>query len=220
MRDSTTISLLELTFDFSKPELKLRSDCYVLLAIFFLIIGIILLLRYLRSRKFPIVEMEVVISGSPSAKFKATRDDSNIYIANRIYIELITRKAALPFDEQNDVIKEIYDSWSKLFNIIRDEIKTVPGHYLRSHNSINALIGLSTRILNDGLRPHLTKYQAKFRKWYEHEESVADFSKETPQDIQAKYSEYKELVEDMKRVNHVLIDYSMELEKLIKGKKA
>ena len=46
--------------------------------------------------------------------------------ANNIYIELITRKAGIPIDENNDVIEDIYNSWYKLFCIIRDEIKALP----------------------------------------------------------------------------------------------
>lgn len=31
------------------------------------------------------------------------------------------------------------------------------------------LIKLTERVLNVGLRPHLTKWQAKYRKWYNNE---------------------------------------------------
>ena len=59
--------------------------------------------------------------------FKVKRNTENLFIANRIYLELVTRKAALPFDEDNDVIVEVYDSWYTLFSTIREEIKNVPG---------------------------------------------------------------------------------------------
>ena len=116
-------------------------------------------------------DMEVEISGAPKVKVKVERNNENLFIANRIYIELTTRKAAIPFDEDNDVIAEVYDSWYKLFGIIREEIKSVPGRYLKDHDPTSALIGLTTRILNEGLRPHLTQYQARFRKWYEEEKA-------------------------------------------------
>ena len=167
---------------------------------------------------FKVYEMELEFSGAPKAKFKVQRSVENLYVANRIYIELTTRKAAIRVDEQNDVIDEIYDSWYKLFNIIRDEIKMVPGQYLKDHDPTEALIGVTLRILNDALRPHLTKYQARFRKWYRKELGSKENENLSPQEIQRKYPEYKELVESMLEVNDTLIQYSNELHKLIKGK--
>lgn len=218
MNDSTALKLIELKFNYTEPSVKLTSDWIFLIFTLVLIIIGYFVYKWLKRNKYPLIEMEVEISGSPKLKFKAKRDDSNIYIANRIYIELVTRKGALPIDEENDVIFEIYNSWYKLFGIIRDEVKNVLGHYLQSHYPTTALIGLTTNILNNGLRPHLTKYQAEFRKWYTNEiekESSKDLS---PQQIQKKYKSYSELIEDMKSVNQVLIDYSEQLDKLIKGK--
>jgi hypothetical protein len=157
----------------------------------------------------------VEISGSPKAFFKVQRNDDNLFIANRIYIELTTRKAAIPIDEENDVIEEVYDSWYMLFGIIRDEIKTVPGRYLKSHDPTIALIGLTTKILNDGLRPHLTEHQAKFRKWYKQEKAKnEDIS---PQELQKRYPDYDNLISSMKQVNQTMIQYANELNKLIRG---
>lgn len=162
--------------------------------------------------------MEVEISGSPKLKYKVKRNSDNLYIANRIHIELTTRKAAIPIDEKNDFIIEIYDSWYKLFNNIRDEIKTVPGNYLKDHDPTTALIGLTKKILNNALRPHLTEYQVKFRKWYDKAEKLEENKDITPQEIQAKYADFDNLVESMKDVNKTLMDYANELDKLVKGK--
>jgi len=163
--------------------------------------------------------MEVEISGTPKMTFKVERNHENLFIANRIYIELTTRKAAIPIDENNDSIEEIYDSWYVLFGIIRDEIKTVPGKYLIDHDPTKALIGLTRKILNDGLRPHLTEHQAKFRKWLENAKEEEVNKKLSPQDIQRQYPDFENLVKSMKEVNLILADYAKELDKLIKGKK-
>ena len=74
---------------------------------------------------------------------------------------------------------------------------------------------LTIKILNEGLRPHLTRHQAKFRKWYD--EALKDESNKglSPQDIQRKYEKYEELVSDFKSVNEILINYKDELEKRI-----
>lgn len=39
----------------------------------------------------------------------------DIQIAHQIWTELVTRKAAIPFNPDDDVIVEIYDSWYALF---------------------------------------------------------------------------------------------------------
>ena len=150
--------------------------------------------------------------------FKVERNYENLFIANRIYIELTTRKAAIPIDENTDNIEEIYDSWYHLFGIIRDEIKTVPGKYLKDHDPTKALIGLTRNILNDGLRPHLTEHQAKFRQWLKVAKEESINKNLSPQELQKKYPDFTNLVISMKAVNLILANYAHELDKLIKGK--
>jgi hypothetical protein len=170
------------------------------------------------SKLFRWQNLEVEISGTPKMVFKVERNFDNLYIANRIHIELTTRKAAILIDENNDSIEEIYDSWYKLFNIIRDEIKTVPGKYLKDHDPTKALIGLTRKILNDGLRPHLTEHHAKFRKWLLNAKEEAANKRLTPQELQRMYPDFENLVTSMKEVNLILANYANELDKLIKGK--
>jgi hypothetical protein len=218
MKDTTsTTEIVRLSFDSSKPSLTIESD-WLILAI---VVAVLLLAYFIKrnfSKWFNWHVMEVEISGSPKIKFKVERNDENLYIANRIYIELTTRKAAIPIDENNDVIEEVYDSWYKLFGIIRDEIKSVPGKYLKDHDPTSALIGLTRKILNDAMRPHLTEYQAKFRKWIAIAKEEPTNKNLTPQELQKKYPDFANLVSSMKLVNLTLTDYADELDKLIKGK--
>jgi len=219
MMDTTKIyEIIGLTFNLSKPSLTFETDWYFI-GIILLILVLLFILKLKRKNWWNIHEMEVEISGTPKATFKVKRNSENLYVANRIYIELTTRKAAIPIDEENDVIEEIYNSWYILFQIIRDEIKTLPGEYLKDHDPTNALIGLTTKILNEGLRPHLTLYQARFRKWYEIEKAKSINKDLSPQEIQKKYPKYDELIKSMKNVNSLLINFSDELYYLIKGKK-
>lgn len=213
--NSSIIEVIRISIDSSKPALAFESNWYLIGGVFLLITIIFFVWGKYLSQRFNIYELGIEISGSPKALFKVQRNDDNLFIANRIYIELTTRKAAIPIDEENDVIEEVYNSWFKLFGIIRDEIKTVPGSYLKSHNPTIALIGLSTKILNEGLRPHLTEHQAKFRKWYEQEKKKNENI--SPQELQRRYPEYDNLIESMKQVNQTLIQYSNELNKLIRG---
>ena len=213
--NSSIIEVIRISIDSSKPALAFESNWYLIGGVLLLFPIIFFVWGKYLSQRFNIYDLGVEISGAPKAFFKVQRNDDNLFIANRIYIELTTRKAAIPIDEENDVIEEVYNSWYKLFGIIRDEIKTVPGSYLKSHNPTIALIGLTTKILNEGLRPHLTEHQAKFRKWYEQEkEKDEDIS---PQELQRRYPDYDNLISSMKQVNQTLIQYANELNKLIRG---
>ena len=149
------------------------------------------------------------------------RNSCNIYIANRIYIELITRKAAIKFDREHDVIKEVYDSLYVLFKIIREEVKNLPAESIRKSHVKNGLIDLTIQILNKVLRPHLTKYQAKFRKWYEErlalDKGEVQQNKQTPQRIQKDYPDYEEMIKSIEDINLLLSSYSSELKKILES---
>lgn len=214
---STNHELIRVTVNSKTPSITLESD-WIFIIVIVAIIIILFLIKKLVEKNYKWQNLEVEISGTPKIVYKVERNYENLYIANRIYIELTTRKAAILIDENKDNIDEIYKSWYSLFGIIRDEIKTVPGKYLKNHDSTKALIGLSRKILNEVLRPHLTEFQAKYRKWYEIENEKPENKILTPQEIQKKFPEFTELINSMKSVNLILIDYANELDKLIKGK--
>ena len=210
-----------ITFDPFAPSLTIETNWWFLLIVIFLTgIYYVFGIKYfdrLRTKWY---------SGETNIKIKTSfleysnkivRSWENLYIANRIYIELITRKAAIPIDEDNDVVKEIYDSWFTLFIAIRNEIKNLPGDFIKNHRSSNTLIDLTTEILNKGLRPHLTKYQARFRKWYAEQLEDENNVGKSPQEIQREYPEYSNLIESMKEVNETLRLYSIELKRIIDG---
>lgn len=216
--DSTSKhAIVNLSFDSSKPSLTIESD-WILLCILLVFILLVAFLKRKYFKYFRHYKLDVEISGSPKMVFKVERNYENLYIANRIYIELTTRKAAIPIDENFDNIEEVYDSWYKLFGIIRDELKTLPGKYLKDHDPTMALMGLTRKILNEALRPHLTEHQSKFRKWLKTAKENPDFKDLTPQELQRKYPDFDSLIISMKQVNTTLKQYSEELDRLIKGK--
>ena len=213
----TSHSLIHFSFDGSKPSITLESDWYFI-GIIIILIAALIIFKIRKKILLSWYELELEISGSPKLKFKVERNDDNLFIANRIHLELTTRKAAIPIDEENDVIEEIYDSWYKLFNIIREEIKSLPGKYLKNHDPTSALIGLTRKILNEALRPHLTEHQARFRKWITNEKIKDNNLQLSPQQLQKLYPDYENLINSMKAVNKVLENYAKELDRLIKGK--
>jgi len=190
-----------------------------LIAILILLMVIIYLIRRFHFKtKYELVELNLNIRG-PSIKYKIDRNYENLEIAHKIYVELTTRKAAFPIDDDYDVILEIYNSWYELFKTTRLEIKQISGKTLKEDPHSDELVKMSMDILNLGLRPHLTKYQANFRKWYN--EALIDSANKgkSPQEIQKEFPKYKELIDDLKEVTKILIEYKDQLGLFIVNKK-
>lgn len=153
--------------------------------------------------------------GKNSIKLKPNRDDRQI--AYKIWIELNTRKIGIDIDEQHDVLVEVYNSWYEFFKITRELLKDVPAHKLQREDT-KKLVKLTIDILNDELRPHLTKWQAKYRKWYENalkEDAASATAGMDPQEIQKNYPLFSDLVADMKNVNASLIYYKQKLAEMV-----
>lgn len=132
-------------------------------------------------------------------------------IAYKLWVELITRKIALSFDEQNDVIVEVYDSAYQFFGIARNLMKEIP---YTSFSGKSNLVWITEEVLNNALRPHLTCWQAKFRRWYSEEIERKDNSGMSPQEIQTKYPYYDALIKDLKNTNRMIQTYCGNLERI------
>ncbi|MDR6883003.1 hypothetical protein [Bacillus sp. 3255] len=144
---------------------------------------------------------------------RATLSGKEQDIAWKLYVQLTTRKAAMPYDEENDIIAEVYDSWYQLFSSTRDYLIEMPAKDLEGNENAQAIVKLSVDVLNDGLRPHLTKWQGKYRKWYDsalQKEVNKDLS---PQEIQRQYPQYEEIISDIREVNAELKKYAFELKR-------
>ena len=138
-------------------------------------------------------------------------------IAYKIWVELSTRKIGLPIDLEDDVIAEVYDSWYQFFKITRELLKEIPATRLQDRRT-GEIVSLSIKILNTGLRPHLTKWQARFRRWYVNQEKNEPDTSLPPQDIQKKYPNYNELTENMMKVNDNLMAYRELMYNLASGR--
>lgn len=172
---------------------------FILLAIISKVIKYII--NYSRKQSINIDEIELGIGNSHITMKYDAKDKE---IAYKLWIELNTRKIGLQYDEEDDVLVEIYDSWYKFFEIARELLKEMPQSKFASTPQ---LIELSLKILNIGLRPHLTKWQAKYRKWYAIEIEKQENADKTPQEIQKKYLHYVELVDDLKITNQRMMEY-------------
>ena len=163
---------------------------------------------------FGIVSVNIELGGVGKVELKPNLED--IRIAHEIWTELVTRKAALPIDREHDVIVEVYDSWYALFQRVRELICAIPGECVRKQESTRRLVRIATATLNHGLRPHLTRWQARFRNWYAHQEG--ELRTKSPQEVQRQFPDYNPLIADLQNVNQQLIQYAGELEKIVHGR--
>lgn len=173
--------------------------------------------HYYRRRKLPswsVVEAQVQLGGIGKVKLRPSYED--IQVAHKAWVELVTRKAAIPFDEDHDVITEVYNSWYALFQEMRDLTKSIPAEKVRESKDTRELVHLLVDALNKGLRPHLTQWQAKFRHWYD--EAIKKSPDKSPQEVQRGYPHYRELVDDLIKVNKQLVEYADVIRQVAQGK--
>lgn len=155
--------------------------------------------------------------GESKLSFRPNLTDRQVAYA--IWVELSTRKIGLPIDLEDDVIVEIYDSWYNYFSVTRELIKTVSVSKVRG-NSTRKIINLSIDVLNSGLRPHLTKWQARYRHWYDKQvdkvdQNQGDQAVLDPQAIQKKFPKYQELSSELVEINRRLISYRNAMQALV-----
>jgi hypothetical protein len=185
------------------------------------IIGVLLvwlLIGYLvlwpRNSTWEACEVNIEVAKVGKVVMKPNQEVAGI--AHRAWTEIVTRKAGIPFDEDHDVILEIYDSWYQLFGEIRSMIKGIPVDKLKTDPNARKLVDILLVLLNDVLRPHLTHHQARYRFWLtKHEDRFENLS---PQDIQKAYPQYKSLIESLQETNAICVDISRLLKVISLGK--
>jgi len=138
-------------------------------------------------------------------------------VAYQAWVEIQTRKAGLLFDEEHDVITEVYDSWYQLFGVLRALSKTIPAECYANDDDACKLVKVLLESLNDGLRPHLTRWQARFRRWYAAAIAKDEAAALSPQEIQRDFPQYAELVADLRAVNGKFVEFAGSLHWLAQG---
>lgn len=212
--------ILDSTIHFDKETgLTINLDWKIII---FIVCSIILLAIVLRliipniDFRIKKIEIEQVSIGTANNRCVLKYNNKDKEIAFKLWVEISTRKIGLKFEEGKDVVVEVYDSWYKFFGIARNLFKEMPVSKLRN---IPDLINITEKILNDEMRPHLTEYQAKFRRWYNDQIELEENTNLSPQQIQSKCSYYNELVADLnKRIDQIVI-YKNTLEKIAFGQK-
>jgi len=193
------------------PALLVALVCFVIVAIAWKF-----WLRQKLLPEFEIVEAELEIANLGKIKIKPNHD--NVQIAHEAWVELTTRKAALPFEDDHDVVAEIYDSYLQLFVRLRDLTKNIPAHKLRKCRDTRKLVEVMVTVLNQGLRPHLTRWQARFRRWYQDALNESSNRNKSPQEIQKEFPNFGLLVKDLKALQTDVVKYGEFLREIAQGK--
>lgn len=166
------------------------------------------------TRRISDFEIDGAEVGIGDFKMAFNPNDTDGQIAYSIWVEFSTRKIGLPIDLNHDVISEVYDSWYSFFGFTRELVKTIPVSKVRD-DCTGKFVKLSIEVLNEGLRPHLTQWHARYRRWYEHK--VKDSFDMSPQDTQKEFPKYDALSSDLFAVNNRLIKYREKMNELVMG---
>jgi len=184
------------------------------LAAFTLLVVVLRLWATNRFRLWRRFEIDSTEFGLGDQKITLHPNLTDMQIAFKIWVELSTRKIGLPIDLEDDVVAELYDSWHSFFSVTRELIKDVPVSRFRRKDT-ERIIRLSIEVLNTGIRPHLTKWHARFRRWYEKELAKIEHSQAHPQEIQKRFPKFDELARDLALVNQRLINYRQRMYELV-----
>ena len=179
---------------------------------------ILFLVWFIRNRtSLDFVETEIPFPGIGKVRLRPSYED--IQIAHKAWVELATRKAGLPLDEENDTIVELYNSWYEMFREMRNLAKQIPAEKIRKNENTQKLVRLLVDVLNQGLRPHLTRWQSRFRRWYDEAIKKDENKDKTPQEIQKEYPDYADLIADLKTVSKGLVEYTDFIKHVAQGKR-
>ena len=195
------MDILILHLDWSELSIKVSNLLLAVIAVISLVILITRHNGFFKNKKSTLVIDEVKL-GIGNNSLTIHYDNTDREIAYKLWVEITTRKIGIVFEEDHDVINEVYNSWYLFFNVTRDLIKSIPIVHIVNGKG-KTLVDISIDVLNNRIRPHLTTWQAKYRKWYEEKDKVGL----SPQQIQREYEFYNEIVKEIKSINESMIEY-------------
>jgi len=177
-----------------------------------IVLGIVIFKLFTRSWQWGATKVEINFPFS-AGKVEIQPDQDTKRIAHQAWAEIVTRKAGISFDVEHDTISEIYDSWYALFKEIRSLVKSIPANKLKKSEDVQKLVTVLISVLNEGLRPHLTKWHSRFRRWYD--KQLEECRGDCPQDIQKKFPDYDKLIADLETVNTKMVEFAASLREII-----
>ena len=195
---------------------------FIFLLVVIAAIAFIMVFKLLSRDKLSFFACDSIDVSIKGATIKIKKTYQVRQIAYSIWTEMHTRTIGIPIDKDNDVIVEVYKSWYEFFSITRNLIKEIPAVQVKKKDT-QALILLTCSMLNDDIRQHLTKWQARFKRWYAQELKKETNNDKSPQEIQRNYvisesENYDLLLNDLLIINRKIIMYKQKLEALVFNK--
>jgi len=139
---SKTVDIVTITVDGMNTALNLNLPILCLSVVALILVFILFRIAIWGVKGFKAEEITITEPFTKTKiKIKANIEDKKV--AHRIWTELITRKAALPFQREKDVITDVYDSWHTLFQCIREQISLIPVEKLNGRQKIDTELLIS-----------------------------------------------------------------------------
>lgn len=115
------------------------------------------------SKQNPAVLKQVTVSlpfGIGSASWES--DPTERKAAWELYVELVTRIAVQPLASEEALMREASNSLYSLFGSTREILRAAGPNVGASKNSVG---GIAIAVLNNGLRPFLSKWHPILQEW-------------------------------------------------------
>jgi hypothetical protein len=116
-------------------------------------------------KRDPAVLTHITVSlpfGIGSASWEADPTERNA--AWELYVELVTRVAVQSLNPQEGLVREAMNSLYSLFGSTREILRKAGPNVGASHDSVG---GIAIAVLNNGLRPFLSKWHPLLLEWEE-----------------------------------------------------
>ena len=126
-----------------KYGIDISISIYIIAAI--IVIGIaIIAVKILGFKKMHALEIDEAELGIGTQKIKIKANYSDMQVAYKIWVEMCTRKIAIPIDYKYDIVQDIYKSWYEFFSITREYIKEIPVNRIK-HQSTSELVNIAIK---------------------------------------------------------------------------
>lgn len=124
-----------------------------------------------------------------------------------IYVELVTRIAVQQLDADEGVLREALNSLYAMFGITRQILREAGPDVGASHESVG---GIAIAVLNNGLRPFLSKWHPALQAW-----EAQRPEKVSPKEHEKKWAEEPQLRSELKSLSQELEQYASALAEIV-----
>lgn len=157
-------------------------------------------------------DLSVSTPGGLQIGLVVSRNDREV--AWKIYTQIATRIAVVDFNEDYDSFFLVNESLHALFLLIRDQLGEIPVERLRRDRK-DELVTFYTSILNEGIRPYLSKWHMPISKWIETEKKRHPDA--TYYELEQTFPKRKEILADIRAMNARMKKIDAELLRIAKA---